>query len=174
MNHQPFEDWLLEDEHLSVQQERELQIHIRSCTSCAAIADSNLALHSRRLIAPAPGFSARFQPRLVAWRQEQLRRQALGTIILVLAGIALLYTLAGPAMLEAVRSPAAWFREITVYIVALLTFARVLGQVGGVLLRNLPDLMPAAGWWAMLTGACVLATLWIFTIRRLARAPQGV
>jgi hypothetical protein len=174
MNHQPFEDWLLEDEPRTVQQERELQIHLHSCTTCAAIADSNLALHSRRLVAPAPGFTERFRPRLSAWRREQLRRQALGTIVLVVAGLAFLYALAGPSMQEAIRSPAAWLRDITVYLVALFTFLSVFGQVGGILLRNLPGLVPPAAWFAIFVAGCILGILWIVTMRRLAGAPQGV
>ena len=30
MNHRPFEDWLLEDQHLASDQERELQAHLRT------------------------------------------------------------------------------------------------------------------------------------------------
>ena len=173
MNHQPFEDWLLDDESLTVQQERELQIHLRSCTACTAIADSNLALHSVRLVSPAPGFADRFQPRLAAWRRAQLRRQAFGSIVLVVAVLALLYTLAGPTILEAVRSPVVWLREITTYLVTVLTLVSVFGQVGSILLRNLPDLIPPAVWFAMLAAGSVLAALWITLMRRLARAPQG-
>ena len=46
MNYLPFEDWLLEDQHLTSDQEHELQSHLRVCASCAAIAELNLALHS--------------------------------------------------------------------------------------------------------------------------------
>ena len=64
MNYRPFEDWLLEDQHLTSDQERELQAHLRVCTSCAAIAESNLALHSTRMVSPAEGFVSRFEMRL--------------------------------------------------------------------------------------------------------------
>lgn len=173
MNHQPFEEWLLDDVPLTIQQERDLQVHLRSCTTCAAIANSNLALRSKRLIAPMPGFTDRFRPRLAAWRRQQLRRQAVGTIILVLAGLALLYGLSGPAMLSAVRSPAQWLMDVTAQLLALLTFLSVLGRVAGVLLRDLPGLAPPAVWLVVVIVACGLAALWITTMRRLARAPQG-
>lgn len=39
MDHRPFEDWLLYDEPLTSVQKSELQAHLRSCTSCAAIAN---------------------------------------------------------------------------------------------------------------------------------------
>jgi hypothetical protein len=174
MNHQPFEDWLLDDDTLTVQQQRQLQVHLRSCTSCSAIAASNLALHTRQLVNPQPGFTERFRPRLTAWKKEQLRRQAIGTIVLVAAGLALIYAVAGPAMLEAVRSPAAWMRNVTVYVLSLFTVASVAGQVGGVVLRSLSGLMPPGAWWAAVGGVLGLGILWVFVMRRSLRAPQGV
>lgn len=174
MNHQPFEDWLLDDESLTSQQQRELQVHLRSCTACSAIAASNLALHITHLAIPQPGFTERFRPRLAAWKKEQLRRQAIGTVVLVAAGLALLYAVAGPAMLEAVRSPAAWMRDVTVYILSLFTLARVAGQASSVVLRSLSGLIPAGAQWALMAGGFSLGVLWTFVMRRRLRSPQGV
>jgi hypothetical protein len=173
MNHQPFEDWLLEDESLTIQQGRELQAHLRSCTSCSAIAASNVALHSGHLAIPQPGFSERFQPRLAAWKRSQLRRQAIGTVVLVAAGLALLYAVAGPAMLEAVRSPATWMSNVTVYVLSVFTMASVAGHVGSVLLRSLSGLIPPGSWWAVTAGGFSLGIWWAFLMRRRLRAPQG-
>ena len=94
--------------------------------------------------------------------------------MLVVAGVVLLYALAGPTMLEAVRSPAAWLGEITTYIVELLTLVSVLSQVGEILLRHLPAIVPPQSRFALLMAGCVLGLLWIATMRRLARSPQGV
>jgi hypothetical protein len=173
MNHQPFEDWLLDDEPLSHQQEHQLQSHLRTCTSCARIADANLTLHARRMAAPAPGFTARFGPRLAAWRREQLRRQAVGTVILVAAGIALLYAVAGPAMMGAVRSPASWLTDVTGYLIMISTALSVAEKVGGILFRSLAAVVPPAGWGGLWLAVCMLCVLWIISMRRLARAPQG-
>jgi len=174
MNHQPFEDWLLDDESLTIQQQRELDLHLRSCTSCAAIAASNLALHTRQLASPRPGFTERFQPRLVAWQKRQQRQQAIGTIVLVAAGLALLYAVAGPAMLEAAQSPAAWMRNVTVYVLSLFTMASVAGQVGAVLLRSLWGLIPPGAWWALGVCGFGLGLVWVVLMRRRLQAPQGV
>jgi hypothetical protein len=174
MNHQPFENWLLDEEPLTSQQQRELQSHLRACTTCSGIAGSNLALHSTHMTTPAPGFTARFLPRLAAFRRQQLRRQAIGTIILVLVGVGLLYALAGPAMLEAARSPAAWFGEVTSYAIQMLAIASVIAQVGGILLRHAPSILPPSTWPAMVLAGGVLTAFWIATMRRIARAPQGV
>lgn len=174
MNHQPFEDWLLADERLTPQQERELQGHLRGCGACSGIAASNLALHSRRMVAPAPGFSGRFRPRLAAWQRTQVRRQAIGTIILVVIGVGLLYALAGPSMLEAIRSPAAWLGQLTAMLIELLTLVSVVAKVGNILLRHMPSAIPAGAGLAIAVGCGILAGSWIFMMRRLARSPQGV
>jgi hypothetical protein len=174
MNHQPFENWLLDEEPLTPQQQRDLHKHLRGCTACSGIADSNLALHTTHIATPAPGFTDRFQPRLASWRREQIRRQAIGTIILVLIGVGLLYALAGPAMLEAIRSPAAWLGQVTSYAVEVLAVLSVLSHVGGILLRHVPAILPPGFWTAMLLAGGVLGATWFVTMRRLARAPQGV
>lgn len=174
MNHQPFETWLLEEEPLTMQQDRELQSHIRTCTSCSAIADSNLALHSTRLIEPVKGFTDRFQTRLADWRKRQIRRQALGTVVLVLAGVVALYALAGPAMIEAARSPAAWLARATSIAVSVLALGSVLSQVAGILVRVLPGLLPPGGWLAVFAAGSTAVLIWSILMRGLlARAPRG-
>jgi hypothetical protein len=173
MNHQPFEDWLLADEFLTLQQQRQLQDHLRGCTACSGIADSNLALHATRMIAPAPGFTDRFRPRLAAWQREQIRRQAVGTILLVAIGMGLLYVLAGPALLAALQSPAAWLGRITGLFIEVLTLARVFSQIGSVLLRHVPAILPGSLGPASVVATAGLALIWTFMMRRLARAPQG-
>ncbi|HET6845341.1 MAG TPA: hypothetical protein VFH29_00820 [Anaerolineales bacterium] len=174
MNHQPFENWLLDEAPLTTQQQRDLQNHLRGCTTCSGIADANLALHSTHLAAPMPGFTDRFRPRLTAWRREQQRRQAIGTILLVCIGVGLLYALAGPAMLEAVRSPGAWLGEVTAYAVEMLTLFAIIGHVGGILLRLLPGALPTATWPSTVLAGGMLVGVWIILMRKLARAPQGV
>ncbi len=46
MNHQPFEDWLLNDKSISQEQKRELDIHMRTCPYCSALAETGIALKS--------------------------------------------------------------------------------------------------------------------------------
>ena len=86
MNHRPFEDWLLDEQPLTPEQKRDLQSHLRLCTSCSAIAESNLAIHTTQMVSPAPGFTDRFKARLVRRRSEQKWRQIVGTLVLVLGG----------------------------------------------------------------------------------------
>jgi hypothetical protein len=172
MNHQPFENWLLDDEPLTVPQKRELQIHVRGCRSCAAIAESNLALHSTHAISPRPGFTERFSTRLARWKHVQHRRQILGTLVLVLGAVALLYFSAAPAIAEAARSPAEWLAAIAAFLIMISTLLSVFGEVGGILVRGLASFVPPAGWLALAVTACGLGVIWMLTMRRLAKAPK--
>ncbi len=174
MNHRPFEDWLLDDELLSPQQARDLQAHVRSCPSCAAIAESNLALHSTRLVSPATGFADRFKVRLEKRRREQRWRQVIGTVVLVLGGLGLVYWLAGPLIIAAFTSPASWITTGVGYFLFIVTSLQVVGEAGSILLSVLPKFISPAGWVVLTAGAAGLGALWAVSMRRVARTPQGV
>ena len=174
MNHRPFEDWLLEDQALTSHQEHELQAHLRTCASCSAIAESNLALHTVRWIEPPGGFTERFGLRLATWQRRQRWHQIVGTLVLVMGGLALLYAIAGPALQRALQAPADWITVATVYVVFLIGCLQVLHEVGGILLRALPVFITPAGWLVLVFGGAVFTLVWAMSMRRLARAPRGV
>ena len=133
MNHQPFEDWLLDDQNLTPEQERDLQSHLRLCSSCSAIAESNLALHTAKMVSSPPGFTDRFKTRLVHRRSEQLRRQIVGTLVLVLGGLGLLFWVFGSMIQEALSSPAEWITTLVGYCLYVLTSLQAIGEAGAIL-----------------------------------------
>jgi len=174
MNHRPFEDWLLDDQPLTPQQKRDLQNHVMNCSSCAAIAESNLALHAIRKAQPAVGFTERFQTRLVERRRTQRWQQIVGTLVLVLGGLGLLYWLASPIILEAFRSPATWITAAVGYFLFILTSIQVLGEVSTIVLRVLPNFIPPA---ILVLAALIgggFGLLWTISIWRIAHVPRGV
>ena len=93
MNHQPFEDWLLNDQLLTPIEKRDLDAHIRTCKYCAALAEIGLELHSVRTVSPKPGFAGRFEKRLAAQPIADLRQRLYGLIGLLLGGAGLLFWL---------------------------------------------------------------------------------
>jgi hypothetical protein len=174
MNHRPFEDWLLEDQPLTPEQKRDLQSHLRICTACSAIAESNLALHSTRVASPAPGFRDRFQTRLAQRRREQRWRQTIGTLILVLGGLSLLYWLAGPVIQEALSSPAEWITTAVGYFLFVLTSLQVISVASTILLRVIPTFVSPAGLVVLSLIVSGVSFLWIISIWRVTRTLQGV
>jgi hypothetical protein len=174
MNHRPFEDWLLEDQHLTSDQERELQAHVRTCTSCSAIAESNLALHSTRMVSPAEGFVSRFETRLVENRKAMRIRQIIGTLIFVLAGLALLYWFASPFIQEVMRSPADWITNVVGYLIFILTSMQALSEISHVFTHLLSDFISPIGWLVILFLVSGLGVVEVLSIWQFTRTPQGV
>jgi hypothetical protein len=108
MNHRPFEDWLLAEESLSAEQKVDLQDHLKTCTSCLALAEVNMALRSKKTTIPAPGFNMRFQSRLAARRSAQRRRNFWGIFVLAVAAVGMLiWRMAGLVQLSC-----AWHRTL--------------------------------------------------------------
>ena len=93
MKHQPFEDWLLNDQPLTPIEKRDLDAHIRTCEFCAALVETGLELHSIRMVSPMPGFAGRFQKRLATRRMAARGRRQWGLIVFLLGGTGLLFWL---------------------------------------------------------------------------------
>jgi hypothetical protein len=174
MNHRPFEDWLLDDLPLTPEQSRELQAHLRGCDSCSAIAESNLALRSARLTSPAPGFTARWQERLVMERQTQRRRARIGSMVFSMGGLILLALLTGPTLLSLIASPAEWIAMLVRTLLFAYTLLAALLEVGSILFRVLPGFVPPFAWLVLLSAFSGLGLLGSVSIWRLTRLPQGV
>jgi hypothetical protein len=174
MNHRPFEDWLLDDQPLNPIQKRELDAHLRTCKVCSAIAESNLALRSARLVQPAPGFSARFQERLVLARQAQRRRTFLGTLFFSVGGLLLLAFLIGPFLVSVIGSPAEWIYELIQAVLFIYTTTLAVAEAGSVLFHVLPGFVPPFVWLILFSSVSGFALLWSVSIWRLVRRPQGV
>jgi hypothetical protein len=174
MNHRPFEDWLLDDQLLDPAQKRELDTHLRTCNACSAIAESNFALRSARVVGPAPGFATRFQERLVVARRAQRRRTLLGTLFFSLGGLTLMALFAGPTLVSVVGSPAEWISAMVGISLFAYTTIMAVVEAGSVVFRVLPGFMPPFVWLILLSTISGLGLLWSVSIWRLVRIPQGV
>src|SRR5688572_8261513 len=130
MNHQPFEDWLLNEKPLEPKQKLELEIHLRGCSYCSALVETNQALHSVKMASPAAGFTARFQARLVQQRAAERRRRVWGSVMFTVAGLALLIWLVGPYLVSFLASPATWITALIEWGVYLVTTLHAMTQAG--------------------------------------------
>lgn len=146
MAHQHYEQWLLNDERLNPEQERDLRIHLRSCPDCAALARANLALRAAPVVAPPQGFALRFQERLAAQRKVQRRRSIIGIFLLTLAGMGALVFILRPflpyLMLEPEQLFALWVSNL-VYIAMVM---RTVSAVGITLLNIAGSFVPDYAW----------------------------
>ena len=169
MNHLPFETWLLNEETLLPEQQHALKLHLRECEHCTALTEVNLALHSVKMTAPAPGFTLRFQKNLDAKRALERRNRLAGALVLVFGGLGLTLWLVGPWLAAIIGSPAEWIAAIVYFLLSLLTMAQAIGDIGSILLRVLPGLIPPVAWLVILSTISGFGLLWAISIWRLTR-----
>ena len=172
MKHRPFEEWLLNDERLTPEQNRDLQNHLRECRSCSALAEVNLALRSARGAVPAPGFAARFQSRLAAQRALQRRRMAVGATILTVGGLAILSILLWPFLAAVTQNPTGLLVSWVSTLTAISGWIEALVQVGAVIWSVIPGFVPPYGWMILLSVVSGLALLWGVSFWRFTRVPH--
>lgn len=175
MNHQPFEDWLLNDKPLDPNQKLQIETHLQTCRYCSALVGSEKALRSVKMASPSAGFAARFQARLALQRAAERRRKWWGSILFTAGGLALLMWLAGPHLLSFLASPATWITALVEWGVFIITTLHAMTQAGSVFLNVIPGFLPLFAWMVLASAIAGIGLLWFVSIWRFAQGgvPRG-
>ena len=163
MNHQPFEDWLLNDKPITQEQKRELDMHMRTCAYCAALAETGIELKSVKKASPQPGFTNRFQVRLAERKIAEQRRRLWGSALFTVGGLVLLMWLFSPYLFSFLSAPATW----------IAATMQALAQAGSVFVKILPDFLSPFAWMVLLSAFAGVSLLWTVSIWRFVRVPRG-
>jgi hypothetical protein len=174
MNHQPFEDWLLNDKVIDPKQKLELDAHMRVCSYCRALAETGLALRSVKMVSPAMGFASRFQSHLAARKLAERRRRLWGSVVFTLGGLVMLMWLAGPYLASFVASPATWITSLIEWIVFLITTIQAVVQAGSVMVRVMPSFISPFALMVLVSALAGIGLLWTVSIWRFIKVPRGV
>lgn len=174
INHQPFEAWLLDDKNLNATEKRELDLHLRECVHCTALAETGLVLRSARAVSPAAGFTQRFQQRLAAQKIAERRRRLWGLIVLILGGVSLLAWFTAPYIYAFLSSPIEWLTASIGYFLFLFTSLQAFSEILKVLTRMVPNFIPPYVWMVMISTLAGMGLIWVVSIWRFAHKPQGV
>lgn len=174
MNHQPFETWLLDDKHLTTIEKSELNVHLRVCKTCSALAKTGLVLRSAKVIEPTAGFTLRFQEKLALQKIAQRRKKIWGAIIFVLSGLSLLTWFASPYITTFLAAPIEWVYAGISYLLYIFTSLSALTEVLQVFTHVLPNFISPYVWMILLSAIAGFSLLWTVSIWRFARKPQGV
>lgn len=174
MNHQPFESWLLDDKYLSAAEKRELAAHLRDCRTCTALAETGLALRSTKVASPAAGFTLRFQQRLAAQKVAERRRRLWGLIVLIVSGAGLVSWFAAPFVYAFISAPVQWLTAAVGYFLFMFTSLQAFSEIVKVLSGMVPSFVPPYAWMVLVSTLGGLGLIWIVSIWRFARKPQGV
>lgn len=174
MNHQPFETWLLDEAHLTHAEKQELNAHLRTCKTCAALAETGLILRSAKVIAPSAGFTARFQEKLALQKIAERRQRLWGLIVLLIGGVSLFTWFTMPYMATFLAAPIEWLTAVVGYLLFIFTSLQALAEVFQVFTRILPNFIPPYAWMIIFSAMAGFSLLWTVSIWRFARRPQGV
>ena len=174
MNHQPFEDWLLNDKLIDPKQKLELDVHLRTCAYCSALAETGKALGAVKMVSPAAGFTTRFQARLAMQRVADRRRRLWGAVLFTLGGLVMLMWLVGPYLVSFFASPATWITSLIEWGVFLITTLRAIAQASSVLFDVIPGFVPPFAWMVLISALAGVGLLWSVSIWRFVRVPLGV
>ena len=174
MNHQPFEEWLLNEKLISPREKLDLDAHLRICSYCSALAETGKALHTTKKVSPAAGFSTRFQARLAIQKAADQRRKRWGTVLFMMGGLVMLLWLTGPYLSSFFASPATWIAALIEWAVFLITTLQAVTQAGSVLLRTLPGFLSPFVFMVLASAFAGIGLLWSVSIWRFVRVPRGV
>lgn len=172
-NHLPFEDWLFSDEPLDSRDSRSLKEHLQACPSCSELALAWLEVESRLkgapMLAPSPGFTARWESRFAADRLRKERRQTLYILLFSLGGAALLLAILAWLTLPALRSPEPLFWTSVYRLFSLATLADSARDTVASIFRSFSGLISIT--WIILFAGLIseLGVLWVVTLRLLTR-----
>jgi hypothetical protein len=173
MDHRPFEEWLLEDKPLNKEERQVLQEHLRTCTSCTALSEVDLALRGARMASPVQGFADRLQVRLAAERKARRIRQGVGFTFLALGAIGMLFWISWPILAAATHSPSGMISDLLMYLSRLFLNLRAFGQALSVVGDVMKNFIPSYVWMIIISALGGMGLLWVATLKKFTRIPQG-
>lgn len=170
-SHQPFEDWLLSEATLSLEEMYLLQEHLHACAACRelslALREMERALRSAPWVAPADGFVNRWEQRLEVERQKWQRRQTWWMLTFSLGGAALLLGLTLALISPLIRQPLPLILAWIYRLVVIITTAEAAGEVARTLIGTLFLAIPPWIWLGVAGTLTLLGVLWLATLQRL-------
>jgi hypothetical protein len=174
MNHQPFEEWLLNEKLISPRERLDLDAHLRICSYCSALVETGKALRTVKKVSPTAGFSTRFQARLAMQKAAERRRKRWGSILFTFGGLVMLVWLLGPYLASFLAAPATWIAAVVEWAIFLITTVQAMAQAGSVLLHMLPGFFTPFAFMVLMSAFAGIGLLWSVSIWRFVRVPRGV
>ena len=177
LTHPPFNRWLLSGEPLSPEQNTILQEHLRYCPECsqlqAAWGEAQLQLSSAGQVAPAPGFTRRFQQRLALQRVKRQRRSS-WMLFLGAAGMALfILSLIFWQIAGTFNPPASLLSGLVYLWTYVFVFTERLTDIFGSAARILPSIT-FVGMVFLVGFSTLMSVLWLVTYRQLTQGRREI
>ena len=164
MKHLPYENWILDEPKLTYEEVKSLTGHLAACKQCNQLKfgweTSKLVLTQAKLIAPVPGFSARWQKTLIKKRNtEKVHRYriTLFGLLMLAFSASLTYMVASGSFLQILAN---FFNSIIQTIIAITNGLSNLG----IWINKLPTAVPLAAVFLFfgLVNAFLMAAIFLF------------
>ena len=175
MSHQPFEEWIFEEEGLPLEQRKRLQVHLDGCRRCQALYAAWEGIRSDladpQMVGPEPGFASRWRARYAEQSLDTARRQvswALGLTILGAGVLAIPLAMQVYAVLEA---PAAAGGSVIRGILSLDLALKLSGGFLRALLSGVASQLVPAGWAGIGLALLGFTAVWVLSLYRFAIQP---
>lgn len=173
MNHLPYEEWLLSDTELTADEQEALRNHLQTCSDCQRLAGAwrsvASAIITTPVVAPAPGFTERWQARLVERRAARQRRQT-GLVLLACVSAAIV-TLVALALPQVGGLPS-WVELMGGFLGTISQMFSTLANIQdvlGAILMNIPLGTPLLLWIVFSCTLVFWSLIWMLTIWRLPK-----
>ena len=172
MNHQYFVDLIFKDpQDLSAEQALSLQEHMDGCEHCEALAFSyrhlESAISDSGVIAPAPGFAARWEARYEAERSRIHRFQIVAMLAVVGGTLVLLFSTLLFLIWPYLRSPNILLWTWVYQLFAFYSYLDIVRDIVSSLLSSSNRAIPLIAWVFSLGIISELAVLWVVSYRLL-------
>jgi hypothetical protein len=172
MSHQPFETWIFEPEELSQDEREQLQSHLDTCNECrqlkAAWQNANVKFEVKAMVAPAPGFTQRWESglerRQVELQTNQSRQARRFLLYLGLSNALAIITFLFLSIMKGAFL--GWIINVFQELVEISSLLSGLVKTATSLLAAMPDYLSFATWLAVTCGLCILTVIWVYSLWR--------
>ena len=175
MSHQPFEEWIFEDEVLPVEKTRMLQAHLEDCLRCRNLSDAwhgaRLGLMEAEVAEPTHGFVIRWQTRQAEERKQAARGQVSWVLGLTILGSCVLALPIALEVISLLEAPAAVGSAVIREILSLGLAFRLTGQFMRALLVETTAQLPVAAWVGLGVTLLGFVFAWALSLYRFAFRP---
>lgn len=169
MKRHPFEDWLLDDSSLSIEESAALENHLQNCEPCRQLSESWKAVETELLagplIGPRPGFTARWQERLAAEQKALERRQSLALLGFTIFGAVLLLGSLTILAMPLLQNPNLIIWTWLYRLGEMISVVQTADAFFRGFFHSVFTIVPISGWILLVGVMCELAVLWLVSFR---------
>jgi hypothetical protein len=176
MNHQPFREWLVSEEQLSVEQTQALQDHLRACESCNQIESAwnelEVVIQKSPQFEPASGFTHRWQVHLdeyQAHRQEQRGWLTISVTSLIVTGLLVLLII---QLWSLVQAPGPYLAVWLNRLIDVVSIYFTLQNIASSYSWNIP-IYTFIGMFFVVGMISFMSVLWLATYRKFSMARRA-